>query len=67
MAKVVPTALGLDDEVAALVQRLGNGSTASHIIAYSVDRISGNFTKVTVAFIADEEFSKVTKEEPSNG
>lgn len=58
MAKVIPMGLTLDDEVAALVTRVGADKPKNNIVKYSVDRIRHDVTVVTVQFIADGEFCK---------
>lgn len=59
MAKVIPMHLTLDDEVSALVTRIGAlEQPKNHIREYSVDRTSGAPTWVTVTFLADEQFCR---------
>ena len=59
MAKVVAMRLTLDDEISALVTRIGAlPQPKNHIVKYSVDRAQGQPSVVTVQFIADGEFCR---------
>lgn len=58
MGKIVPTRLVLDEDVAALVTRIGATDKPENCITeYTVTRASGRPTFVTVVLIADEQFS----------
>lgn len=64
MAKVIPAHLTLDDEVSALVQRIGAlPNPKNQIREYKVDRLGGDPAWVTVTFLADEQFCKPPQDE----
>ena len=68
MARAIAKDLELDTQVVELVRRVGAlPSPGNHITKYSVDRDVAGPTIVTVQFIADELFSKVTEKETDNG
>jgi hypothetical protein len=57
-------AIELDKEVTEYLSRIvAEGKALSYVTGYNVERIVGSFTKVTIAFIADEKFSNVDKKE----
>lgn len=59
MAKAIVTTMGLDDEVAELVKRIGSSrNPKNYMSSYTVNRRFEGTTLVTVTFIADSGFSK---------